>query len=159
LEVVKGFWREKVVPRWTAFENALVSFLEESAFRLELACDVLLGRVPRKVKRRFWNRSQETPVLVDVYDWTDDRLIFSVLVWPTLDPDHRFHTEARRALEERVEGVIKVIAKGATEQLWSTYWLIDYDLRWDKRRGAWISSDGHAYDGARLYDYSRNGAA
>jgi hypothetical protein len=159
MEVVKGFWRERVFPIWVAFANALGAFIEEALFRVMLASCVLRGEAPRKVKRRNWNLGEETPVLVDVFDWTNDRLIFSVLVWPTLDPDHRFYTEAQQARDERVEEVIRVIAKGAPEQLWSMHWRIDYDLRWDNRRGAWIDSDGHAYDGARLYDYSRNGAA
>jgi hypothetical protein len=64
-----------------SFAESVGGFIEEAAFRLVLAFGVLTGRMPRQVERRWWNRAVETPVLVDVFDWTDDRLIFSVLVW------------------------------------------------------------------------------
>ena len=35
----------------------------------------------------------------------------------------------------------------------------DYGLTWDAKRGAWVASDGHAFDGERLTAYSRRGAA
>jgi L-alanine-DL-glutamate epimerase-like enolase superfamily enzyme len=41
---------------------------DEAAFRLALAFDVLIGRMPRQVERRWWNRAAESPVLIDVYD-------------------------------------------------------------------------------------------
>jgi hypothetical protein len=155
VEVAKNFWRERVVPLWVAFANALCAFVEEAAFRTGLAFDVMVGKLPRKAERRFWNRSTETPVLADVYDWTDDRLIFSVLVWPSLDPNHRFALEAERAHRQRVEEVLAAIAKGAKEKMWSTRWEVDWGLEWDHERGAWVSPDGHAYDGERLTTYSR----
>jgi hypothetical protein len=32
---------------------------------------------------------------------------------------------------------------------------VDDGLQWDDGRGAWVASDGHAYDGERLFDYAR----
>jgi len=40
---------------------------------------------------------------------------------------------------------------------WSTRFETDYGLRWDHERGVWADSEGHAYDGERLYGYSRSG--
>jgi hypothetical protein len=129
-------------------------FLEEAAFRLELAFDVLVGRMARQVERRWWNRALEAPVLVDMFDWTDDRLIFSVLVWPSLESpaagapyDHR----------ERVEQVMRTISRGAANRAWSTRYEADYGLRWDPEREVWTAADGFAYDGAELYAYARAG--
>lgn len=76
---------EVVTRLWLAFAGAVGSFLDEAAFRLVLAFDVIAGRKPRRVERRWWNRATEAPVLVDVFDWTDDRLLFSVFVWPSLE--------------------------------------------------------------------------
>ena len=33
----------------------------------------------------------------------------------------------------------------------------DYGLRWDPDRQVWVGEDGFAYDGERLYAYSRAG--
>ena len=91
---------------------------------------------------------------MDVYDWTTDRLLFSILVWPSLESNP---LEADRVYHQRLEDVLEVIANGAADRAWSTYWQIDYGLSWDVRREAWVSSDGQAYDGERLRDYSRGG--
>jgi hypothetical protein len=83
--MLRGGYHDWVVPAWQTFAWALGDFFEEAAFRLVLAFDVIVGRTPRQVERRWWNRAVETPILIDVLDWTDDRLIFSVLVWPSLE--------------------------------------------------------------------------
>jgi len=109
--------------------------------------EVLMGRVPRRVERRWWNRATETPVLVDVYDWTDDRLIFSVLVWPSLESSAH---DADYVCQQRVREVLDTIARGAADKAWSTRWELDYGLRWDHERQVWTGGDGHAYDGERV---------
>ena len=136
---------EVVTRWWLAFAGAVGAFLEEAAFRVALAFDVLIGRMPRRVERRWWSRSAETPALLDVYDWTTDRLIFSVLIWPSLesspeDADYVFH--------ERVREVKEAIAKGAAEKMWSTRFEMDFGLKWDHRRECWVGTDGHHYDGS-----------
>lgn len=141
-----------MVPAWLALLAGVAGFLEEAAFRIELAFDVLLGRVPRRAARRYWNRSTETPVLLDVSSWIDERLVFSVLVWPVLDAAPG---EADRAYRERVDEVIEAIARGVSDKAWATRIEADYGLRWDNGRGVWAASDGFAYDGERLRSYSR----
>jgi hypothetical protein len=89
---------------WRAFASAVADFLDECAFRAGLAWAVLLGRVPRQVERRRWNRAIETPVLIDARDWTNGRLLFSVLVWPSLEEENR------GAQLERVDQVKEAIA-------------------------------------------------
>ena len=85
MEVAKRLMYGRIVPVWLAFAGVLSDFFEEAIFRLALTLDVLLGRVPLKTEKRAWLRSRETPALVDVYDWTTDRLLFSVLVLPSLE--------------------------------------------------------------------------
>jgi hypothetical protein len=130
----------------------LASFFDEAEFRLLLSWDVMRGNVPLRTEKRWHNRSLETPVLIDVYDWTDDRRIFSVLVWPSLEsqPD-----VAELAHFERVVQVKQVLAKGATEQALTTLFETDWDLKWDHERRCWITQDGFAYDGARSTDRTR----
>jgi len=152
--MLRGFYESRVVPAWRAFACALGDFFDEVAFRVVLAFDVIAGRMPRQVERRWWNRATETPVLVDVYDWTDDRLIFSVLAWPSLESSPGKATHDHR---ERVRTVMGAIAKGAAERAWSTRFETDYDLRWDAERQVWAATDGYTFDGARLHDYSRGG--
>jgi len=65
---------------WEAFADATVSFVDEASFRVTLASRVLAGRMPQETHKKPWVRSVETPVLIDVRDWTTDSLIFSVLV-------------------------------------------------------------------------------
>jgi hypothetical protein len=139
---------------WLAFADAVGGFIEEAAFRVSLATRVLLGKSPKPVDRRWWNRATETPVLVDIYDWTNERLIFSALVWPPLESAR--HT-ASRDHRQRVEDVIDAFAKGAAEKMWSTHWVLS-GLAWDNERQVWVTDDGFAYDGARLHDYSREGS-
>jgi hypothetical protein len=138
---------------WWACVLSLGALLEEVCFRLVLAAEVLIGRTPRRVERRWWNRATESPVLVDVFDWTTERLLFSVLVWPPLESAaHVAERDHRRRLEE----VLEAIGKGAAEKMWSTCWQVS-ELVWDNQREVWVDADGHAYDGERLYDYSRGG--
>ncbi len=135
-----------------AIVSRVRGFLEESTFRTTLAFNVLAGRTPIETLKRPWIRSLETPILVDVFDWTTDRLLFSVLVWPPIEVGDR---DARYVHRERVEEVTEAIAKGAAEKMWSTYWEVDYGLTWDHERECWIDGDGYAYDGSRLGAGSR----
>ena len=127
---------------WWALVSWLGALLEEVCFRLVLAFDVLAGRKPQRVERRWWNRATETPILVDVYDWTDERRIFSLLVWPSLEaPPER----AADAQEERVRQVMRILHAGAAEMAWSTRYEVDYGLQWDAEREVWAATDGFAY--------------
>jgi hypothetical protein len=127
---------------WYAFANCLGDFIEEAAFRVVLAWAVLRGKAPKPAERRWWNRATETPVLIDVYDWTDERHIFSVLVWPSLEvsPEKAAHVQQGRA-----EQVMRVLHAGAAEMAWSTRYEVDYGLRWDSDRQVWAATDGFAY--------------
>ena len=127
---------------WYAFANAVGSFLEEATFRTSLAWAVLRGKSPKPVEKRWWNRATETPVLIDVWDWTDERHIFSVLVWPALEVPPEKASYAQR---ERAKQVIRAIHAGAADMNWSTRYEVDYGLRWDHERQAWEASDGFAY--------------
>ena len=127
---------------WYAFADVVGGFIEEAAFRTSLAWAVLRGKSPKPLEKRWWNRSLEPPILIDVYDWTNERHIFSVLVWPSLEvPPER----AAHAQQERAELVKQVIARGATEMAWSTRFEVDYGLRWDPDRQVWVGTDGFAY--------------
>jgi len=135
----------KVSSLWYAFANAVGGFLEETAFRVVLAFKVLSGRVPLRTERRSWSKVVEAPVLVDLYDWTNDRRIASVLVWPPLEAEPSL---AYTLHEARVEEVIAAISRGAADKAWCTRWEIDDSLRWDPERQVWEASDGFAFDGA-----------
>jgi hypothetical protein len=142
--MLRTCYQDRVVPARRAFARVLGDFFEEAAFRLVLASCVIMGRMPRHAERRWWNRSVETPVLIDVLDWTDDRRIFSVLVWPPLEslPD-----EASQDHSNRVRVILDAIARGAADKAWSTRFETDYGLKWDHERQVWAASDGFAYDG------------
>ncbi len=133
----------EVVARWCRrFADGVGDFIEEAAFRTSLAWAVLRGRSPKPLEKRWWNRATETPVLIDVYDWTDERHIFSVLVWPALEsaPERAAHAQ-----QERARQVIRVLHAGAAEMAWSTRYEVDYGLRWDHEREVWAADDGFAY--------------
>lgn len=147
MEVARRFCR--------AVGAAVAAFVAEAAFRAELAFAVLAGRVPMVRPRRWWNRNAEPPTLIDVHDWTDDRLVFSVLVWPPLEGPVE---SCERDHHDRVHEVIRVLHGGATEMAWSTRYDVE-DLTWDVKREVWVGSDGFAYDGKRLLAYSRGGKA
>ncbi len=155
MELARRLWRERVAPAWVALANAVGGFLDEAAFRAELAFDVLAGRVPMQKERRRWNRSAEVPILIDTYDWTDERLLFSVLVWPPLESPKGRATSDHQA---RVREVKEAIARGCVEMAWSTRFDTDHGLRWDPERACWTDRAGHAYDGTRFYAYSRGGS-
>jgi hypothetical protein len=144
---VKGLYHRRILPGWWTFADAVGGFIEELLLRLVLAFNVIIGRMPRRVERRWWNRAVEAPVLVDVYDWTDERLIFSVLVWPPLESSL---DDAIQDHHRRLEEVTQTIAKGAAEKAWSTYWEVDYGLVWDHARQCWVDGAGHRYDGRRF---------
>jgi hypothetical protein len=149
VEVARRIWQEHIDPVLVTLAAAVGDAFEEWAFRLSLAFDVLVGRMPQRIDKRPWVRSIETPVLADVRDWTDDRLLFSVLIWPPLEAD------GRGVHHQRVENVMDAIARGATEKAWSTYWEVDYGLVWNHEREVWVDGDGHAYDGSRFGAGSR----
>ena len=85
----------------------------------------------------------ETPVLIDAVDWTDERRIFSVLVWPPVEVDD----EAIAGHYERVQQVKQVIARGASDMALTTLLETDYGLKWDHDRKVWVTSGSFAYDG------------
>lgn len=153
MELGRRAWR-KVGAFFASVLASLAAFGEEAAFRSGLAWAVLTGRVPVERTRRWWNRAAEAPVLIDVSDWTDERLIFSVLVWPPLES----HTH-RAGLDHdaRVRDVKGIIEQGALAMAFSTRFDTDYGLQWDAKRGVWAASDGYAFDGERLTSYSRGG--
>jgi hypothetical protein len=132
----------KVSSLWYAFPNAVGGFIEELAFRVMLAFKVLTGRVPLRTEKRTWSKVVEAPVLVDVYDWTDDRRIFSVLVWPPMETES---PGAYSLHQERVEEVISAISSGAADRAWCTRWEVDHGLRWDHKRQVWVAEDNFAY--------------
>jgi hypothetical protein len=104
---------------------------------------------------RWWNRALEPPVLIDAFDWTDQRLLFSVLVWPPLEgPPHASYQGQR----ERTRQVLEVLHAGAADVGWSTLYEVDDGLRWDARE-VWTGSDGFAHDGQKFLAYSRGGRA
>jgi hypothetical protein len=122
----------------------VANFLDEVAYRTRLAWGVLTGMVPIEMEKRFWNRSLETPVLIDVGDWVTTRRICTVLVWPPLESPPE---DAQRDYGERVVMVKQVLAKGASDMALTTSFETDYDLRWEHERKVWVSEDGFAYDG------------
>jgi len=63
---------------------------------------------------------------VDVFDWTDQRLIFTVLVWPYLES---LADEATYDHRERVRTVLEAIARGAADKAWSVRFETDYGLK------------------------------
>lgn len=139
---------------WQASAEAIGAFLDELAFRCVLAYHVLAGRVPIQSQKRLWNRRAEVPVLVDVFDWTDDRRFASILVWPPLESaeeDAAYHHMLR------VEQMKGVVCKGAAEMVWSTKLETDWGLQWDPDRKVWVCSDGFAYDGQRATDRQPSG--
>jgi len=142
---------------WLALVESTSSFLDEAGFRMSLGYAVLRGRMPEPVAHRFWNRAVEVPTLLHVRDWTDDRTMVSVIIWPDTRlhqyelvpqlvgeaPEDR-HEDPLDLQHRRVEEVMHVIARGATD-LWHVRFEVDYGLRWVPERQAWLSSNGHLY--------------
>jgi hypothetical protein len=150
---MRDTYYKRILPLWLAFADAVGGFLEEVAFRVELAFKVLAGRVPIETEKRPWVRSVNRPVLVDAYDWTTDRRLFSVLVWPPLEISLE---EASSVHLDRLEQVKEVVCRGAAQMAVSLYLETDYGLRWDNDRECWIDSHGHRYDGSRFGAGSRS---
>jgi hypothetical protein len=73
-----------------------------------------------------------------------------------LSPGPSTKTPSPATGAKRVEEVLEAISKGAAEKMWSTYWQAS-ELVWDHKRECWVDGARHAYDGARLYEYSRQG--
>ena len=134
--------RTTLVRWWLAFANAVGDFFEEAIFRLALAFNVLVGRVPIETEKRLWIRSAETPALLSVFDWSNDRHIFSVLIWPSLETPA---DDADRVFRERVREVKEAIARGAADRALCTRFETDFGLKWDARRQVWVATDGFAY--------------
>jgi hypothetical protein len=161
VEVIKRWF-------WTAFEglvsvvvalaraiDAVGGWIEAAAFRVELATSVLLGRIPRETPRRWWSRSAETPVLVDIISMTDERLIASLIVYPVLEEPAAY---AGAAQEERAEQIKQSFARVCGDLAWDTSFET-YDLVWNPGREVWTTLDvaepGDAVDGKRLEEYAR----
>ena len=72
----------------------------------------------------------------------NERRLFSVLMWPSLEaePEH-----ALEAMRHRTEVVMHTVARGAAEVSWSLRFDVDHALRWDHERQVWVSSDGYHY--------------
>jgi hypothetical protein len=151
VEVTKRLWHRlaaTLVQAWVTFARVVGAFLDECAFRVVLAFRVLFGLVPLEVERRPWDRAIETPALLDVFDWTDGRLIFSVLIWPPLEASASSGA-ADDAFYERISDVKQVIYAGAQDRALSTFVETTYGLRWDPGRVCWVDRDRHGYDGNR----------
>jgi hypothetical protein len=140
---------------WEAFADATLSFLDEATFRVALASRVLTGRMPQQTHKRPWVRRVQTPLLIDVRDWTTDSLIFSVLVWPPLESGVPRH-EAGAVQRDRARAITEAIAIGAAQKMWSSYWEVDYGLVWDNERECWVDGDGYRYDGSQFGVGSRS---
>jgi hypothetical protein len=128
---------------WLAFVESTTSFLDEAGFRISLAWSVLRGRMPEPVAHRFWNRAVEVPTLLHVKDWTNDRTAITCIVWPAMEIPEG--ADPLIVQQERVNDLMHVIAKGATDKLWHIRFEADYGLRWVPERQAWISTNGHLY--------------
>ena len=117
---------------------------------------ILRGQLPLQVKRRAWDRDYEAPVQIDVRDFVNDRLIFTAMVWPTLESPRETALHAQR---ERVEEVLATISAGAADRLWSMRYEIDDGLLWDRDRQVWYSiEDGFASDGGASLSAATRGA-
>jgi hypothetical protein len=128
---------------WLAFVESTTSFLDEAGFRISLAWSVLRGRMPEPVAHRFWNRAVEVPTLLHVKDWTNDRTAITCIVWPAMEIPEG--ADPLIVQQERVNDLMHVFAKGATDKLWHIRVEADYGLRWVPERQAWISTNGHLY--------------
>jgi hypothetical protein len=128
---------------WRSVAEKVGAFLDEAAFRLELAFDILRGKVPRETEKRFWNRNAEVPVAVDILDGINTRRIATILIWPPLESAEE---DALYDHMLRVDEIKRVIAKGCTEMAWQTLLEVDYGLVFDAERACWVASDGFVYD-------------
>jgi hypothetical protein len=98
--------------------------------------------------KRPWIGATEAPMLVDVRDWTTDRLLFSVRVWPPLESSSRLAGYDHR---ERANQIVEVFTEGGAEKMWSTYREVDHHgLVWDHHREVWVDGEGVRCDGSRF---------
>jgi len=74
----------------------------------------------------------------------------------SVEQGERVEAELGRLIEKRHESRVADEGERPAEEMWSTRWEVS-DLTWDYQREVWIDADGIAYDGARLYEYSRQG--
>jgi hypothetical protein len=142
---------------WHAFANAAANFLGEVAFRVGLACRVIVGAVPVEVQKRRWVRSVNKPVLVDGCDWTTNRVLFSIVVYPPVDELDLSKAEA--AHYRRVNQIKEIVARGAGDLRLSLYLETEWDMEWDIGREVWIDRDGYAYDASRFGVGTRSGSS
>ena len=141
---------------WHACANAVANFLDEVAFRVGLACRVIVGAVPVEVEKRPWVRSVNKPVLVDGCDWTTNRVLFSIVVYPPVDELDLSKAEA--AHYRRVNQIKEIVARGAGDLRFSLYLETEWDMEWDYERVVWIDRDGYAYDASRFGVGTRSGS-
>ncbi len=128
---------------WRVVRDAVSSAAREAGFRISLAWSVLLGRFPIYRERRWWNRATETPILVDVEDWRDERLLFSILVWPSLESSV---PTALRDQETRTRQAKEAFGRACNDLAWTTRFDTDFGLRWDPEREVWTAADGFSYE-------------
>jgi hypothetical protein len=128
------------------FAEWLGQVLDEAAFRLFLSWRVLSGRLPQTIEHRAWKPERESPVVVNVYDWTTYTLLFSVMIWPPLDVEATTLEKAENYKLQRAEDVMRAISKGAGQMRWSLLYEREERLSWDRRRAVWVTGDGHAYE-------------
>jgi len=136
--------RKRLRLLWSAFAESLGKFFDEAAFRITLSWKVLSGQLPQTIEHRHWRRQSEAPLIINVFDWTSYTLLFSVMVWPVIDAHAETPEQADRLQNERAEGVMQAITRGATGMSWSLIYEVEERLHWDKRRDAWVTQDGHA---------------
>jgi hypothetical protein len=128
---------------FSAAVEAVGSFFDEAQARVALAFYVLMGWSPRPTENgRLWNKATETPILIHVKEWTDSRLLYTIVCWPATE---HAEEDALQAHQHRVTGIMDAVAKGATEKMWSVQFEKDYSLRWAPQIGAWVARDGYLY--------------
>jgi hypothetical protein len=142
---------------WHAFANAAANFLDEVAFRVGLACRVIVGTVPVEVEKRPWVRSVNKPVLVDGCVWTTNRVLFSIVVYPPVDELDL--SKAEGAHYRRVNQIKEIVARGAGDLRLSLYLETEWDMDWHNRREVWIDRGGYAYDASRFGVGTRSGSS
>jgi hypothetical protein len=109
--------KKRLALLFAAFAEAVGSFLDVAAARLTLAFYVLMGWSPPSTDSgRFWNRAIEVPVIVHIKQWSDQRILYSILVWPATEYPEE---DAREGHQHRVDAIKEAVAKGASEKMWS----------------------------------------
>ncbi len=116
-------------------------FLDEAQFRAALAWRVLTGRVP--VEERHRHLYSGSPILLECSDWTDGRLLFSVLVWPA-EGDSQLQAHLNH--KARAKQILNGFNQACSDRAWSVQWLADYGLEWDPQREVWTASDDFSYE-------------